>query len=310
MADKTLNSRIVHKHDTETNWDKATNFIPKQGEIVVYDKDSNYAYERFKIGDGITTVVNLPFADQVHIHDEYMTNVNPTGTGNFSFQGNAWFAGDIKIGGTGQNDETAKTVATTDHEFITTADVDAICVVFEGHHLENRPGQMEDDYWGYTGWSGDFSTAIAVNKQYYKRMLKPGTYYIRNVVYTPYYTDPKYTVYTTTDANFMTTPTTSTQLTTTKTTSYTHNGTLCFCHVSAEEVSFIPVSDSGVDPDTSGTSGYIVVNEYTVPEGSYGIIVAAPTATDTYVEGYDVVFTSDPTSNIAVKYFDQAEVLV
>lgn len=63
MAEKNIKSRIVHKHDTELNWNKATNFIPKQGEIIIYDIDSNHSYERFKIGDGITKVNNLPFAD-------------------------------------------------------------------------------------------------------------------------------------------------------------------------------------------------------------------------------------------------------
>lgn len=63
MAEKNIKSRIVHKHDTELNWSKATNFIPKQGEIIIYDIDSNHSYERFKIGDGITKVNNLPFAD-------------------------------------------------------------------------------------------------------------------------------------------------------------------------------------------------------------------------------------------------------
>lgn len=56
-----LNSRIQHKHDTEVNWNKATSFIPKQAEIIVYDIDDDYAYERIKIGDGITPVTNLPF---------------------------------------------------------------------------------------------------------------------------------------------------------------------------------------------------------------------------------------------------------
>lgn len=64
MSEKTLNNiRIVNKHDVEANWLKATNFIPKQGEIIVYDKDSTYNYERFKIGDGSTVVSSLPFAD-------------------------------------------------------------------------------------------------------------------------------------------------------------------------------------------------------------------------------------------------------
>ena len=59
--EKQLNSRIQHKHDKEINWDKATNFIPKQGEIIVYDIDEIYFYERIKIGDGVTPVTNLPF---------------------------------------------------------------------------------------------------------------------------------------------------------------------------------------------------------------------------------------------------------
>ena len=61
-------SRIVHKHDTETNWNKAINFIPLIGEIIVYDTDENYNYERFKIGDGKTTVINLPF-QKTNIND-------------------------------------------------------------------------------------------------------------------------------------------------------------------------------------------------------------------------------------------------
>ena len=63
MAEKNLNARIVHKHDTEANWLKATSFIPKQGEIIVYDIDANYNYERLKIGDGATVVSSLPFVN-------------------------------------------------------------------------------------------------------------------------------------------------------------------------------------------------------------------------------------------------------
>ena len=64
MAEKKINNvRVINKHDTEANWLKATNFIPKQGELIVYDKDSTYNYERFKIGDGSTVVSSLPFAD-------------------------------------------------------------------------------------------------------------------------------------------------------------------------------------------------------------------------------------------------------
>ena len=61
MSEKNVNTRIIHKHDTEINWSKATNFKPKQGEIIIYDKDDNYNYERIKVGDGVTLVNDLPF---------------------------------------------------------------------------------------------------------------------------------------------------------------------------------------------------------------------------------------------------------
>lgn len=70
MAEKTLKTRIIHKHDIESNWSKATGFVPKQGELIVYDKDSNYDYERVKVGDGATNVNDLPFADANKVDKE------------------------------------------------------------------------------------------------------------------------------------------------------------------------------------------------------------------------------------------------
>lgn len=61
VSEKIFNTRIVHKHDTEANWNKAINFIPKAGELIIYDPDENYVYSRIKIGDGVTIVTNLPF---------------------------------------------------------------------------------------------------------------------------------------------------------------------------------------------------------------------------------------------------------
>ena len=63
MTEKNIKSRIVHKHDTEENWLKAVNFIPKHGELIIYDKDANYDYVRLKIGDGVTNVNSLFFTD-------------------------------------------------------------------------------------------------------------------------------------------------------------------------------------------------------------------------------------------------------
>lgn len=62
-----LKSRIINKHDIEANWIKAGDaenpFIPKKGEIIIYDPDDNYSYARMKIGDGVTNVTALLFSD-------------------------------------------------------------------------------------------------------------------------------------------------------------------------------------------------------------------------------------------------------
>ena len=63
MTEKTINGRIINKHDIEENWLKAVNFTPKQGEIIIYDIDANYTYERLKIGDGTHNVNELPFSN-------------------------------------------------------------------------------------------------------------------------------------------------------------------------------------------------------------------------------------------------------
>ena len=70
MAEKILNSRMIQKHDIEENWEKAVNFIPKQGEIIIYDIDNNYDYERIKVGDGTTTVSALPFSNEILLEED------------------------------------------------------------------------------------------------------------------------------------------------------------------------------------------------------------------------------------------------
>lgn len=87
MSERTIGARIVHKHDVEANWLKATNFIPKLGELIVYDKDDTYAYTRFKIGDGTSFVNSLPFI--VH---------NPIWAGTTSEYNTANVAGLIPVG--------------------------------------------------------------------------------------------------------------------------------------------------------------------------------------------------------------------
>ena len=57
-TEKRLNARLIQKHDTEANWNTASNngFVPLKGEIIFYT-DLNM----IKIGDGETVVGNLDF---------------------------------------------------------------------------------------------------------------------------------------------------------------------------------------------------------------------------------------------------------
>lgn len=82
MADKTVKIRLVLKHDTEENWAKAANFIPKQGEVIIYDGAAG-APSRIKIGDGTTKVNDLPF-----VHEYLLDNQNTfTAIQKFSAEG-------------------------------------------------------------------------------------------------------------------------------------------------------------------------------------------------------------------------------
>ena len=74
MAAKDIFSRIQLKHDLEINWNKAINFIPKSGEIIIYDPDDNYAFPRIKIGDGSTLINNLSFNQNVIISESEPVN--------------------------------------------------------------------------------------------------------------------------------------------------------------------------------------------------------------------------------------------
>lgn len=74
MATTKLNARIKHKHGTAAEWALATNFIPLAGELIIYDKDENYNWERFKIGDGTTNINALPFVNDA-ISEEEIDNI-------------------------------------------------------------------------------------------------------------------------------------------------------------------------------------------------------------------------------------------
>lgn len=56
--------RIIQKHETEANWNKAKKFTPKLGEIIIYDPDETHTRSRIKVGDGVRIVSELPFSSQ------------------------------------------------------------------------------------------------------------------------------------------------------------------------------------------------------------------------------------------------------
>lgn len=58
---KQLNTRMRQKADTNANWEKATSFVPLAGEIILYTD-----LRRFKVGDGSTTVNNLPWYGEIY----------------------------------------------------------------------------------------------------------------------------------------------------------------------------------------------------------------------------------------------------
>lgn len=73
----TIKTRIQLKNDTEANWNKARNFIPLKGELIIYSADESHPFSRLKVGDGITTVVALPFVSTGSI-DEHAIAVDIT----------------------------------------------------------------------------------------------------------------------------------------------------------------------------------------------------------------------------------------
>lgn len=77
LADKNLKARIVNKNGTSAEWEKATSFVPKKGELILYT-DLN----KIKIGDGVTKVNDLPFSN-----DDKVSKAGDTITGDLQIKG-------------------------------------------------------------------------------------------------------------------------------------------------------------------------------------------------------------------------------
>lgn len=91
MADKNFKARIVNKNGTSAEWEKATSFVPKKGELILYT-DLN----KIKIGDGVTKVNDLPFSN-----DDKVSKAGDTMTGALKFTKTAGIQennGDLVVG--------------------------------------------------------------------------------------------------------------------------------------------------------------------------------------------------------------------
>ena len=55
-ANNTIKTRVQLKSDTEANWNNTSNFIPLNGEFIIYSADNTHPFCRLKVGDGQTKV--------------------------------------------------------------------------------------------------------------------------------------------------------------------------------------------------------------------------------------------------------------
>jgi hypothetical protein len=56
-----MKARVSQLHKTEADWNKLANFVPIQGEFIIFDPDKRHKYARLKVGDGVSKLIDLPF---------------------------------------------------------------------------------------------------------------------------------------------------------------------------------------------------------------------------------------------------------
>ena len=96
MAEKSLQARIQNKCDTTANWAKATNFVPKKGEIIVYSDGGGTGVPKMKVGDGTTVVGSLKFITAT-VPDASDTVSGIVNTGEQTFGGNKTFQKTLRV---------------------------------------------------------------------------------------------------------------------------------------------------------------------------------------------------------------------
>lgn len=111
-----IRARYQQKYDYEINWNKATTFVPLLGEMIIYraeiDDDGDplpaaqlpsgrttpILYPRIKVGDGVTVITDLPFADVATKIGN--SNIGSASQPIYIGAGGAPLAGDTYAGGT------------------------------------------------------------------------------------------------------------------------------------------------------------------------------------------------------------------
>ncbi len=71
-----MKARVSQLCKTEAEWSRLTDFVPFQGEVIVFSPDKQYKYARLKIGDGSTPLRNLPFFIDYAINTFIADNYN------------------------------------------------------------------------------------------------------------------------------------------------------------------------------------------------------------------------------------------
>lgn len=95
LIDKYFNVRVKLRNDSHENWEnKAQDFTPFDGEVVIYDINENYPIQLLKIGDGVHKIGELPFINDLTQYytkieiDEKVTEIYTRIDQNFSFLDN------------------------------------------------------------------------------------------------------------------------------------------------------------------------------------------------------------------------------
>lgn len=80
---KILNVQIINAHDTESNWKQIENdFVPSDGEMIVYSPDATHTNSRIKIGNGKDNLAKLNFFTGNIIKTKTAPGANNTNTQN------------------------------------------------------------------------------------------------------------------------------------------------------------------------------------------------------------------------------------